>query len=89
MPDNWKFTTVVVPKAEREHSHCPQTQLQLKQALFPSAKMASNVLAHSVFAESEVFTMVIMKRTVFWVVTRDSLTFLRNISLASSGLKSK
>jgi hypothetical protein len=26
---------------------------------------------------------------VFWVVTRDSLTFLRNISLASSGLKNK
>jgi hypothetical protein len=89
MPDNWKFTTVVVPKAEREHSHCTQKQLQFKQALFPSAKTASNVLGHPVFAESEVFTMVMMKHMVFWVVTRDSLTFLRNISLASSGLKNK
>jgi hypothetical protein len=51
--------------------------------------MANNVLAHPVFAKFEVLMVVMMKPMVFWVVTRDSLTFLRNISLASSGLKSK
>jgi hypothetical protein len=51
--------------------------------------MASNVLGEPVFAKFEVLLVVMMKRMVFWVVTRDSLTFLRNISLASSGLKSK